>query len=212
MATDILIDALPYHDQGYEEAGVREATLALVEEESKRYRPSKNYLEFLPPVKYDAFETEILKNEMNRLSMGQSLEMMSMRRYELPPPNVGRMNDLSAWQECVDNSNAQLQCQDLRIQSLELMCRYGGEMYKRAVEEDKKLVAKMEDRLAEYKRKKQDLNWERKNDQMDAGTHLRTNEEMWVGLVSKNYELELVCQQLEQEIAALEKEKGVKSM
>ena len=42
---DIVVDALPYIDLGYDEPGVREAALALVEEETRRYRPTKNYLE-----------------------------------------------------------------------------------------------------------------------------------------------------------------------
>lgn len=202
----MLIDALPYYDQGYEEPGVRDATLALVEEEAKRFRPSKNYLEFLPPVKYDAFETDIMKNEFNRLSMGQQMEVLSMRRYELPQPNVGRMNDISAWQECIDNSNAQLQCQDFRIKNLELMCCFGGETHRQAVEVEKAMVKKMEVRLSEFKKAKQDLNWQRKNEQMDAGARLKSNEETWVGFVSKNYEIELACQQLEGEVAVLKAE------
>lgn len=44
-ANDIVVDALPYIDLGYDEPGVREAALALVEEETRRYRPTKNYLE-----------------------------------------------------------------------------------------------------------------------------------------------------------------------
>ena len=41
----VVVDALPYIDLGYDEPGVREAALALVEEETRRYRPTKNYLE-----------------------------------------------------------------------------------------------------------------------------------------------------------------------
>lgn len=73
MSSDIQLDALPYIDQGYEEPGVREAVrkaledspnkkgasfilinapsfqaMRLVEEETRRYRPTKNYLDFLP--------------------------------------------------------------------------------------------------------------------------------------------------------------------
>ena len=45
-----IVDALPYIDLGYDEPGVREAALALVEEETRRYRPTKNYLQqVLPP-------------------------------------------------------------------------------------------------------------------------------------------------------------------
>ena len=35
-------------------------------------------------------------------------------RYELPAPSSGRMNDVSAWTECVENSQAQLEHQRLR--------------------------------------------------------------------------------------------------
>ena len=44
-ADAVVVDALPYIDLGYDEPGVREAALALVEEETRRYRPTKNYLE-----------------------------------------------------------------------------------------------------------------------------------------------------------------------
>ena len=43
-----LIDALPYIDKEYEQPGVRDAALALIEEECRRYRPTKNYLDYLP--------------------------------------------------------------------------------------------------------------------------------------------------------------------
>lgn len=76
MAGEVHLDALPYIDQGYEAPGVREAVrkggargcgvylvpicrlrllvtcppqaMRMVEEETRRYRPTKNYLEFLP--------------------------------------------------------------------------------------------------------------------------------------------------------------------
>ena len=35
-------------------------------------------------------------------------------RYELPQPSAGRMNDVSAWTECVENSQSQLEHQSLR--------------------------------------------------------------------------------------------------
>ena len=44
-SSEVVVDALPYIDLGYDEPGVREAALALVEEETRRYRPTKNYLE-----------------------------------------------------------------------------------------------------------------------------------------------------------------------
>ena len=56
-----LIDALPYYDKGYDEPGVREASQALVEEETKTFKPTKNYLQHLSLLDDQAFETEIMR-------------------------------------------------------------------------------------------------------------------------------------------------------
>jgi hypothetical protein len=59
MTTETVVDALPYYDSGYDESGVKEAALALIEEECRRYRPTKNYLDIFAPVNYHAFEVNI---------------------------------------------------------------------------------------------------------------------------------------------------------
>merc|ERR1711976_605170 len=130
MAGEAVVDALPYYDQGYDDSGVRDAALALVEEETRRYRPTKNYLDYLPPANYTAFETEIMKTEFERLQARLPMDMLSMKRYELPQPSAGRMNDVSAWNECVENSQPQLEHQALRIINLDLMSQYGSESWK----------------------------------------------------------------------------------
>lgn len=55
-----------------------------------------------------------MKAEFERLSQKKPMDVLSMKRYELPPPSTGRMNDLQAWAECVDNSMAQLEHQATR--------------------------------------------------------------------------------------------------
>ncbi|XP_038676102.1 pre-mRNA-splicing factor SPF27 isoform X3 [Scyliorhinus canicula] len=79
VAGDVVVDALPYFDQGYDAPGVREAAAALVEEETRRYRPTKNYLSYLPTPDYSAFETEIMRNEFERLAARQPMELLSMK-------------------------------------------------------------------------------------------------------------------------------------
>ncbi|ESO09770.1 hypothetical protein HELRODRAFT_186289 [Helobdella robusta] len=204
MSGEVVVDALPYFDQGYEAPGVQEAASALVDEEMRRYRPAKNYLEFLPNARYDAFETAIMKNEFARLQMGQPMEMLSMKRYELPQPSVGRLNDVTAWKECVDNSEAQLVCHSLKIANLDLMMQYGTETWKHSIVTLMKLLQDIEHKLHGMKKKVQDINWQRKNEQMDVGAKLKMYEETWVSLVSKNYEIEQACQELEKELAELE--------
>ncbi|XP_074833734.1 pre-mRNA-splicing factor SPF27 isoform X2 [Carettochelys insculpta] len=191
VAGEVAVDALPYFDQGYEAPGVREAAAALVEEETRRYRPTKNYLSYLPTPDYSAFETEIMRNEFERLAARQPIELLSMKRYELPAPSSGQKNDITAWQECVNNSMAQLEHQAVRIENLELMSQHGCNAWK--VYNEKNI---------------QDLNWQRKNMQLTAGSKLREMESTWVSLVSKNYEIERTIVQLENEISQIKQQHG----
>lgn len=56
--------------------------LAMVEEETRRYRPTKNYLEHLPPLKLHEFETDILRAELERLQARTPMDMISMKRLD----------------------------------------------------------------------------------------------------------------------------------
>ncbi|CAI8008344.1 Pre-mRNA-splicing factor SPF27 [Geodia barretti] len=87
MASEVQLDALPYVDQGYDEPGVREAAMQLVDEETRRYRPTKNYLDFLQPPK-STFETDILRSEFERLAARQPMELLSSPRS----PTIGTVS------------------------------------------------------------------------------------------------------------------------
>ncbi|XP_032898216.1 pre-mRNA-splicing factor SPF27 isoform X3 [Amblyraja radiata] len=181
VAGDVVVDALPYFDQGYDAPGVREAAAALVEEETRRYRPTKNYLSYLPTPDYSAFETEIMRNEFERLAARQPMELLSMKRYELPAPSSGQKNDITAWQESVNNSMAQLEHQAVRIENLELMSQHGSNAWK--VYNDN-LVQMIENAQKELQKLS------------------------WVALVSKNYEIERAIVQLEGEIKKMKQQQG----
>ncbi|XP_039283439.1 pre-mRNA-splicing factor SPF27 [Nilaparvata lugens] len=201
MAGEVVVDALPYIDQGYDEPGVREAAMAMVEEETRRYRPTKNYLEHLPPLNLNSFETEMMRNEFERMQQRLPMDVLSMKRYELPPPPAGKMTDLAAWNECVENSMAQLEHQATRISNLDLMLEFGCEAWKSYLELLVKCVSQAQKQVQALRKEIQEINWQRKNMQMQGGEKLKKLEAMWVGLVSKNYEIEQACVQLEKEIA-----------
>lgn len=55
-----------------------------------------------------------MKNEFERIQNRQPMEMLNMKRYDLPPPPVGKMTDVTAWMEAVANSQAQLEHQATR--------------------------------------------------------------------------------------------------
>ena len=50
------------------------------------------------------------------------------------------------------------------------------------------------------RKKIQEINWQRKSEQTQSGEKLRDLETTWVGLVSKNYEIERACAEIEKEI------------
>ncbi|NP_001280388.1 uncharacterized protein LOC100169098 [Acyrthosiphon pisum] len=152
MAGEVIVDALPYIDQGYDEPGIREAAISMVEDEKRRYRPSKNYLEHLPPLNVSAFETEMMRTEFDRLQQRLPMETMSMKRYELPPPPAGKLTDMSAWNECLENSMAQLEHQATRITNLELMTDYGTEAWKSYLEVLVKCVAAAQTQVAKFEK------------------------------------------------------------
>ncbi|KAG8517648.1 Pre-mRNA-splicing factor SPF27 [Galemys pyrenaicus] len=181
VAGEVVVDALPYFDQGYEAPGVREAAAALVEEETRRYRPTKNYLSYLTAPDYSAFETDIMRNEFERLAARQPIELLSMKRYELPAPSSGQKNDITAWQECVNNSMAQLEHQAVRIENLELMSQHGCNAWKVYNEN---LVHMIEHAQKELQKLS------------------------WVSLVSKNYEIERTIVQLENEVFQMKQQHG----
>ncbi|XP_044751428.1 pre-mRNA-splicing factor SPF27 [Coccinella septempunctata] len=200
MAGEVIVDALPYIDEGYNESGVRDAALAMVEEECRRYRPTKNYLEHLPPLNISSFETQMMRNEFERLQNRSPMEHFSMKRYELPPPPSGKVNEISAWQECVDNSEAQLRHQGVRIMNLNLMIEYFCPTWQRflqTVTDTEKITTA---KVVALRQSLQELNWQRKSSQTKVGEQLKDLEAKWVQLVSKNYSIEQACCMIEEYI------------
>lgn len=172
----------------------------MVDEECRRYKPTKNYLEHLPPLNTNSFETDLMKNEFQRIEGGLRMETMNTKRYELPAPPAGKLSEIQAWQESVDNSFAQLEHQSIRLINLELLEKYGCEAWKAGLEVLVGLNAKAQKELAELKKEIQDVNWNRKNKQLQTGEHLNRLNNQWVQLVSCNFEIESAIKQLEQQI------------
>lgn len=173
----------------------------MVEEECRRYRPTKNYLEVLPPLNITAFETPMMHTEFERLQNRLPMETMSMKRYELPPPPSGKLNELNAWTECVDNSQAQLEHQAVRILNLQLMLEYCCPAWQRYLQTLKDVQGLASKKLSDLRQAVQEVNWQRKSLQMKGGDELRALEAKWVALVSHNYEIEQACSLLEEYIS-----------
>ena len=135
---------------------------------------------------------------------------LAFARYELPTPPPGKMTDVQAWTECVENSEAQLEHQRTRIMNLDLMLDYGGESWKVYNEVLQDMLTKTQGQLGEAKKRIQEINWARKNQQSQVGERLKQLETNWVGLVSKNYEIEQAVLNMEQEYSILKQRHDAK--
>ncbi|XP_019854314.1 PREDICTED: pre-mRNA-splicing factor SPF27-like isoform X2 [Amphimedon queenslandica] len=178
---DSLVDALPYIDKEYDDPGLKDAALQLIDEETKRYRPTKNYIDYLP-VPRESFESPLLKIEMDRLASRQPMETLSMKRYELPQPSAAQKNDVGAWQDSVSNSCAQLEHQNERIVNLELLSQYGSNEWR-----------------LHNENQVQEVNWQRKTEQTNVGTQLEELNNHWMTLVYRNFEIERECLKVQRE-------------
>ena len=103
----------------------------MIDDECKRFRPTKDYLAHLPPPNYAPYETELTRSELTRVAAGRQMEPLDLRRYSLPGPSSGRMTDPLAWKQAVDNSKAQLEAQRIRGVNLDAMIECGPEMWRR---------------------------------------------------------------------------------
>ncbi|XP_013786633.2 pre-mRNA-splicing factor SPF27-like, partial [Limulus polyphemus] len=92
-----------------------------------------------------------------------------------------------------------------RIANLELMSKYGCEAWKMYNSLLVQLLHQAQKQLQDLRKQIQEVNWERKSSQKAAGEKLRNLDASWVGLVSKNYEIERACAELEKEIDSMKK-------
>lgn len=197
---EVVPDALPYVDRAYEDPTVRDVVNQLIDEETKRYRPTKNYLEYLGTPNVNAFESPVLKAEFERITNRQPMELLSMKRYELPIPASNQKTDLSAWTDALKNSSAQLEHQSERVANLELLSQFGSHAWKNHCDLLQQMLDSQQRKHTEMKRHIQEVNWQRKSEQKEAGTELERLEASWIGFVSKNYEIERACADVEREI------------
>ncbi|KAB0372768.1 hypothetical protein FD755_015521 [Muntiacus reevesi] len=160
VAREVVVDALPYFDQGYKAPGVREEAAAL------------NFLSYLTAPDYSAFETDIMRNEFERLAARQPIELL------------------------------------IRIENLELMSQHGCNAWKVYDENLVPMIEHAQKELQKLRKHIQDLNWQRKNMQLTAGSKLREMESTWVSLVSTNYEIERTIVQLENELFQMKQQHG----
>uniref|UniRef100_A0A915Q0V9 Pre-mRNA-splicing factor SPF27 n=1 Tax=Setaria digitata TaxID=48799 RepID=A0A915Q0V9_9BILA len=188
----VLVDALPYLDSDYTESD-RQMAMQLIEDECRIFRPMKNYLQNMSPPDFDVFLTPCLIKEHIRMSKKQEMPKLDMSRYELScPSTTGRQGDKTSWRKATAQNEHLL----LRNINLQLMDEHAPPVYLR-YNKDLETVLHCEEReLRKLREEVMEIHSRRRKSQMEAGLKLKDLEQNWVQMVTKNYKMELACQEL----------------
>lgn len=203
-----MLDALPYIDLEYNDGSLREQVDALINDEmSNSTKSPDEYLEALniPMPETKLLDSDLVRNELDRLAQGRPQQPVDMSRYKVEPPPEHMRDSLDAWRKAVDNAHAQLQATRSRLINLELGVKYGPNAWKTHTDD----LTKMGEGFAESSKVvQQDIentNRKRKANQMKHGDKLRQLEGKWVHAIRATNELEGVCYLLERDIKKLKK-------
>ncbi|KAM3724389.1 Pre-mRNA-splicing factor [Dirofilaria immitis] len=192
----ILVDALPYLDSDYTESD-RQMAMQLIEDECRIFRPVKNYLQNMSPPDFDVFLTPCLIKEHIRMSKKQEMSKLDMSRYELScPSTTGRQGDKTSWRKAIRNAAAQNEHLLLRNINLQLMDEHAPPVYLRYNRGLETMLRCEEKELRKLREEVMEIHSRRRKSQMEAGMKLKDLEQSWVQMVTKNYKMELACQDL----------------
>ncbi|VDO32362.1 unnamed protein product [Brugia timori] len=196
----VLVDALPYLDSDYTESD-RQMAMQMIEDECRVFRPVKNYLQNMSPPDFDVFLTPCLIKEHIRMSKKQEMPKLDMSRYELScPSTTGRQGDKTSWRKAIRNAAAQNEHLLLRNINLQLMDEHAPPVYLRYNKELETMLHCEEKELRkenlQLREEVMEIHSRRRKSQMEAGLKLKDLEQNWVQMVTKNYKMELACQEL----------------
>ncbi|CAO3617375.1 unnamed protein product [Cunninghamella echinulata] len=158
------------------------------------------------PLTVNLFQTNpILSQEWARVGKKENLAALDETRYELQGPAT--QTNVEGWKKAVDNTKAQLESQAGSMFNLELLQKYGGNAWRVHNYQLESYLKYIQQETENYKNQINDINKERKADQMDAASAIQNLENKWSDLISQNLQVEIACASLESELEELRRYK-----
>eukprot|EP01007_Sphenomonas_quadrangularis_P000703 NODE_1554_length_829_cov_155.142308_g1294_i0.p1 GENE.NODE_1554_length_829_cov_155.142308_g1294_i0~~NODE_1554_length_829_cov_155.142308_g1294_i0.p1 ORF type:complete len:226 (-),score=16.60 NODE_1554_length_829_cov_155.142308_g1294_i0:101-778(-) len=199
LPENVQIDALPYIDPPLTDKESAYVNF-LVEEEMKTFKPV-DYLARLPKPPINL--SELLQAEMKRVESGVPLRALDETRFDIPEPRGADRADIARWRECMDNACAQLENQSLRFMNLELISDYGKQVWLDYNSYLLKCQAPFRTQLDSAKRTMEQINIQRKSDQLKQLQSLQNMRQQWESLAERNLDIQIETDRIERECKRL---------
>ena len=172
-------DSLPYIDGHYtQEMRLKEEMKKLIQEQmnfmkvenpgiEEYYLKKISIKEVHPKLNGENAHTDLLDNELKRVDKGKKIDVFRNSIQTLfhdPPPS--KFHDESTWKNLIDEINLSVQQMNVKNFNLDLMVKYGPNMWKRYLKAMDTLINQLETEKKSLEKKIEEINQKRKFSQV----------------------------------------------
>jgi len=200
----IVLDALPYIDPERSAELIRQVKL-MVEEEMKSFEPI-DYLAHLPLPETTMLNSELIRNEFDRIREGKDFKSLDSSRYAVRGPTAAQLRPLSGanreevWRQETENAWSRIAEEDEKIINLELMKRFGPLQWQKYSEDMTQIEAWINGEVNKVREAKDNINRKRAYEQTKKKPELEQLETEWWSLVTRNNETQLAIELAERKV------------